>query len=153
MRIRTTATALAVLAALTLAGCSSSSGGSDDDAPAAPGTAAATGRPAAGKAGGSDRDALTAAVADYTAKLFAGDPSGYDDLSARCKQQMTHDAWTQLAKEGHQQYGSQKATGITVDQLSGNLARVSYGAGHIPQFDRKAQPWVREGGAWRWDAC
>lgn len=148
MRIRTTTATLLAAAALALAGCSSSNGGDD----AAPAAATASGKPAAA-AQDDGTAALTAAVRAYTADLFDGDPAGYNYLSARCKEQMTHDAWNQLAEQGHQQYGSQKATGIHVDQLSGDLARVSYGAGKIPQFDRTAQPWTREGGEWRWDAC
>lgn len=89
----------------------------------------------------------------YTADLFGGHADGYKLVSARCKQQMTKSAWADLATQAHHQYGSQTATGIHIDQQSGDLARVSYGAGHIPQFNRKSQPWARESGTWRWDAC
>lgn len=147
MRIRTGVLALAAAATITLTGCSS---GSSSDNTAATTTASGQPAPAAADNGNT---ALTAAVKAYTAKLFDGDASGYNYLSTRCKQQMTKDAWTDLAKQGHQQYGSQKATAITVDQISGDLARVSYGAGRIPQFERHAQPWTREDGTWRWDAC
>lgn len=151
MRIRTTTAALALAAAVVLGAAGCSSGSSSDDA--APAAATATSTKAAAAAQDDGKAALAAAVADYTAKLFDGDSAGYNYLSKRCKQQLTHDAWDQLATDGHQQYGSQKATGIHVDQLSGDLARVSYGAGKIPQFDRTGQPWVREDGTWRWDAC
>jgi hypothetical protein len=145
MRTRIPAAAITAAVLLTLAACSSSS--NDDKAAPANDTA-----PAASKQD-TDKAALTKSVQDYTAELFNGDPAGYDLLSARCKSQMTKDAWTDLAKQGHHQYGSQKATGITIDQLSGNLARVSYGAGNIPAMERHAQPWAREDGTWRWDAC
>ncbi|MGW5352217.1 hypothetical protein ACWERV_17110 [Streptomyces sp. NPDC004031] len=149
MRTRLAAAAIGAAALLTISACSSNS--SDDKADPPTSTGGVKLPPEASQV--PDKAALTKAVADYTAKLFSGDPDGYDYLSARCKQQLTHDAWNDLAKQGHQQYGSQKATGIHVDQLSGDLARVSYGAGNIPDMERKGQPWTREGGTWRWDAC
>jgi hypothetical protein len=145
MRTRLAAT-LAAAALLTLAACSS--GSSHDDA--APTTPAATG---AQQAADSDTAALVKSVTDYTAWLFDGNTAGYTLMSARCKREMSKPVWTALAKGGHQQYGSQKATDIHVDAISGDMARVTYGAGHIPQMDRKGQPWTREDGTWRWDAC
>lgn len=146
MRTTTILTAAALLAALTA--CSSST--DDNKADDAPTTAAeqpsTTPTPAAAAA-------LEQAIRDYTAALFSGDARGYDHVSARCRRQMTKGVWVAMAEEAHQQYGSQKATGIHVDQLSGDLARVSYGAGKIPQFEREGQSWTREGGTWRWDAC
>ncbi|MFG2312878.1 hypothetical protein ACGFS9_30025 [Streptomyces sp. NPDC048566] len=142
-----TRTALAFIAALLLAltGCSS---GSDDKANAAP-----AGSSAAKKKTDADKATLEQAVRDYTAALFSGDASGYNLVSARCQKQMSAAAFTTLAKDAHQQYGSQKATGVHIDQIAGDLARVSYGAGNIPQFNRESQAWTREGGTWRWDAC
>jgi hypothetical protein len=152
MRIRTTATALAVLAALTLAGCSSSSSGSDDDAPA-PGTAAATGRPAAGKAASSDKDALTAAVKAYSAAYFKPDPdAGYALLSKRCRAQIGSEAYRTALTQAVSTYGHQAVKSVTVDSLAGDMARVSYTYG-VPALNQKGQPWVREGGDWRYDSC
>jgi hypothetical protein len=151
MRIRTTATALAVLAALALAGCSSS--GSDDDAPAAPGTAAATGRPAAGKAASSDKDALTAAVKAYSAAYFKPDPdAGYALLSKRCRAQIGSEAYRTALTQAVSTYGHQAVKAVTVDSLSGDMARVSY-TYSVPALNQQGQPWVREGNAWRYDAC
>lgn len=160
MRIRaaiTTTTAL--LALTTLAACSSS----DDKAgTSSPSTATPSSTPSAepsttpttaDPSTGTGTATLEKAVSDYTAALFSGTASGYDVLSARCKKQMTKDAWVTMAKDAHQQYGAQKATGVKVDQMAGDLARVSYGAGNIPQFEREGQAWTREGGTWRWDAC
>lgn len=155
MRTRIAAAVITTAALLSLAtACSSSS--NDDKATAPPaGNTAAGPAPAAGKQdpAATDKAALVKSITDYTTEMFAGNPDGYNLMSARCRQQMTRDAWKTLVKTAHQQYGSQKATNITVDQLSGDLARVSYGAGNIPQFNRKAQPWAREDGTWRWDAC
>jgi hypothetical protein len=151
-RIAVATTLAAVL--LTLTACSSSS---DDkaDQPAPAGNTAAGPAPAAGKQdpAAADKTALTQAVQDYTTKLFNGDLDGYDLVSARCKLNMTKYEWAVLAKKGHHDYGSQVATDIHIDELSGNLARVTYGAGHIPAMDRKGQPWTREGGKWHWDSC
>jgi hypothetical protein len=152
MRTRIAAAVITTAAALALTACSSSS--DDKAAPPVSNTAAGP-APAAGKQdpAAADKAALTKAVTDYTAELFAGNPDGYAYLSKRCKTQLTHDEWTALAKQGHHDYGSQKATKIHVDELSGNLARVTYGAGDIPAMDRKGQPWTREGGQWHWDGC
>lgn len=155
MRTRIAAAALAAAALATaLTACSSSSNDDSKTAPPASTTAAGP-APAAGKQdpAAADKAVLTKAVQDYTARLFKGDASGYDLVSARCKAQYTHDEWTALAKQGHHDYGSQVATDIHIDELSGNLARVTYGAGHIPAMDRTAQPWAREDGQWRWDGC
>ncbi|MFJ8144672.1 hypothetical protein ACIQ6R_06305 [Streptomyces sp. NPDC096048] len=151
MRTRATITLTAALA-LAVTGCSS--GDESDDAAPATSTASS---PAAGQTpapdDGTAKADLEEAVRDYTAALFSGDESGYAALSERCKKTMTKASWVGMAEGAHQQYGAQKATDVKVDQLSGDLARVSYGAGNIPQFEREGQPWVREGGAWRWDAC
>ncbi|MFC8945923.1 nuclear transport factor 2 family protein [Streptomyces rochei] len=151
MRTRATITLAAALA-LAVTGCSSG----DDSDDAAPATSAAS-SPAAGQTPAPDEGTATAeleeSVRTYTRALFSGDATGYDTLSARCKKSMTKASWVGMAKAARQQYGEQQATDVKVDQMSGDLARVSYGAGNIPQFEREGQPWVREDGAWRWDAC
>ncbi|MEU6649498.1 hypothetical protein ABZ904_08625 [Streptomyces sp. NPDC046900] len=153
MRTRATITLAAAVLLLAVTGCSSNDS-SDDAAPASSSTASSTASsPAAEEPTTDDTASLVQAVKDYTAALFSSSKSGYDALSARCKKQMTKTEWIATAEQAHQQYGSQKATGVKVDQLSGDLARVSYGAGNIPQFEREAQSWTREGGTWRWDAC
>lgn len=160
MRTRATITLAAALL-LAATGCSSSDddSSSDDAAPATSSSAPAAeptqaGEPTAAEPKEDDgKAALEKAVKDYTAALFTGDASGYALVSARCQKQMPKAEWTAMAEAAHQQYGAQEATGVNVDQLSGDLARVSYGAGEIPQFDRESQSWAREGGTWRWDAC
>lgn len=134
MRTRTAAITAAVLLA-TLAACSSSDDSTNTEQ-----------KP-------TDTAPLEQAVEDYTAALFSGDANGYSLVSARCKKQMPETEWVEMAETAHQQYGAQKATNVKVDQMSGDLARVSYGAGNIPQFNRESQSWTREDGTWRWDAC
>ncbi|MBL3670626.1 nuclear transport factor 2 family protein [Streptomyces sp. M2CJ-2] len=143
----------ALLLAVALTGCSSSDNGEASNKPT-PAASSSASTPAAEEPKQDiDEAALEEAVRNYTRALFSGDESGYDTLSARCKKQMTKASWVGMAEGAHQQYGAQKVTDLKVDQLSGDLARVSYGAGNIPQFDRESQSWAREGGTWRWDAC
>lgn len=151
MRIRaiTTLTA-AVLLALT--GCSSSDDGGKDPAPAetTPTNTPAPEQPKAKDDGSAD---LEASVRTYTKALFSGDgKTGHALLSKRCKQEITAVEFQGMSEQGHNDYGSLTIKNISVDQISGDLARVSYGVG-VPQFERKAQPWAREDGTWRWDAC
>lgn len=139
--IRTAAVAAA--AALALTACSAK------DTPAAAGNAKAEQQ----SAEQASRAALEESVRSYTAALFAGNADGYDYVSERCRKQMSRAEFVSMAKDAHHQYGPQKATGVKVDQLAGDLARVSYGAGKIPQFEREQQSWTREDETWRWDAC
>lgn len=151
MHRRHTAAAMLAATVLGLTACGGSDGPAATKAPEAPPADAPAS--ASGNPDDEARAALEKAVADYTAALFEGDKAGYDFLSGRCQKSMTGERWLVMAEQAHHDYGSQKATGIKVDQLSGDLARVSYGAGQIPQFNRTGQSWTREGGTWRWDAC
>lgn len=147
MRIRAITTLTAAVL-LTLTACSS---GDDDKADAAPSTTP-TNTPAAEAKDDGSAD-LEASVRAYTKALFSGDgKTGYKILSERCKKETTPAEFQSLSEQGHNDYGSLEIKNISVDQISGDLARVSYGVG-VPQFERKAQPWAREDGTWRWDAC
>lgn len=98
--------------------------------------------------------ALKESVRSYTKALFGNDPdAGYDLMSARCQDAMPKTQFAVMAEQAHHDYGAQEATNVKVNELAGNLARVSYGAGNIPQFDREGQAWTREDGTWKWDAC
>ncbi|MBP5930182.1 hypothetical protein F3K39_19135 [Streptomyces sp. LBUM 1479] len=145
MRTRATVTiAAALLAALTA--CTSDA---DSNKPKA--TAPVNEQKSVAK--DDDKAALESSVRSYTKALFSGDgATGYKLLSARCKQEMTAAQFQTMSDQGHNDYGSLEIKTISVDQISGDLARVSYGVG-VPQFERKAQPWAREDGVWRWDAC
>ncbi|MGW7296095.1 hypothetical protein ACWGIB_27380 [Streptomyces xiamenensis] len=103
--------------------------------------------------GDGEEVALEEAVRAYTEALFAPDAdAAYELLSARCKDEISADEYVGLADSAHNGYGARTIETISIDQLSGDLARVSYTIG-IPDLDREAQPWSREGGTWRWDAC
>lgn len=147
MRIRAITITAAALLALTA--CSSPDDGGKDPGPAA---TTPTNTPAA-KAKDDGAAALEASVRTYTKALFSGDgKTGYNLVSKRCQKEITAAEFQTMSKQGHNDYGSLKIKNISVDQMSGDLARVSYGVG-VPQFEREAQPWTREGGTWRWDAC
>lgn len=147
MRIRTTIATTAALLALTA--CSSD----DGDSSTAESDASAPASKQDTKPKDDGKAALEDSVRTYTKALFGGDgPTGYRLLSARCKQEMSPAQFQTMADQGHNDYGSLEIKTISVDQISGDLARVSYGVG-VPQFERKAQPWAREDGVWRWDAC
>ncbi|MDG9705557.1 hypothetical protein [Streptomyces sp. DH37] len=147
MRRHTTALAvLAAAATLALTGCSTSSSGDDSTAPATDTSSQAD--PQA-----TERAVLEKSVRDYTHALFGGDgPAGYKLVSNRCKEEITPESFNAMADQGHHEHGQLEIKNISVDEISGNLARVSYGVG-VPQFERAAQPWTREDGTWKWDAC
>jgi hypothetical protein len=140
----TTAAALATAALLALTGCSTSS---------EPDTTPDTDTSSQADPQAAERAALEKSVRDYTHALFGGDgPTGYKLVSNRCKQEMTAESFNAMADQGHHEHGQLEIKTISVDEISGNLARVSYGVG-VPKFERKAQPWTREDGTWKWDAC
>lgn len=145
MRTRHTAPAAALLAAALLTACSND--GDDGE------TKATTPADKQAAAENDDTAALEASVRAYTKALFSGDgAAGYKLVSERCKQEIAGQQFQAMSKQGHNDYGPLEIKTISVDQISGDLARVSYGVG-VPQFERKAQPWSREDGTWRWDAC
>ncbi|WP_371602304.1 hypothetical protein OG345_05290 [Streptomyces sp. NBC_01220] len=155
MNTRTTAAIAAGLLAATLTAC-----GSSDDKATAPETTTAASQPPTSTSlsptapVGDESAALKAAVAAYTDAYFAPDPdTAHRMLSARCQTEISQAALSGILDQAAVDYGQHKATGITVDQQSGDLARVTYGVEGLPKFDQKSQPWVREGGQWRYDAC
>jgi hypothetical protein len=96
---------------------------------------------------------LEQAVRDYTAAYFKPDPdTGYAMLSERCQADINQTFYTAQLEQASKDYGQLNVETVTVDQISGDLARVSYGMG-LPILDQKSQPWVNEAGAWRFDAC
>jgi hypothetical protein len=102
------------------------------------------------------RAALERAVRDYTAANFKPDvDTGYAMLSAHCKEETSKEAFSVLlerAYEANTDHDQYKVKRFSVDQLSGDMAQVTYGMG-LPKFDHKREPWVRENGEWRYDAC
>lgn len=156
MRRTVLAAAIATTALVALTACGGDSDDSSDDTPPAKSPAASNRGPATDDTATdatSDTAALEKSVRDYTRALFSGDgPTGYDLLSARCKKLTDPDNFQGLADDAHHQYGNLEIKEINIDTISGDLARVSYSVG-VPALEREAQPWVREDGTWRWDAC
>lgn len=152
MRIRTAAiTALATAALLT--GCSSSSGSDTADSAAPTTTAAATPSAVPTTTGSDDRATLTAAVEAYTKDFFAPDAAGaFALLSARCQKTTSVTEMKQTLAASAQVYGKPAVKSTEVNQLAGDMARVTV---HYvkPPIPEKPQSWTREGGQWRFDNC
>lgn len=153
MHTRTTAVLLAAGLLATLTAC----GSSDDDkpaAPASPSSASAAETPAPSTPADNGTTALTAAVQAYTAAYFKGDAdTAYSALSARCAGKISKAQYEGVVTQAATEYGpDHPATNITAD-VSGDLARVTYKVDGLPKFDQSGQPWAREDGTWRYDAC
>lgn len=148
MHTRTAAVVLFAACALA-AGCSSS-GGHDDKATAAPSATTASGpSPAADP----QRAALEAAVRAYSAAFFTPDAAaGYALLSTSCKADTSRAAYGAELAAAVKTYGHQQIKTLSVDQIAGGLARVSY-TYSVPALDQHRQPWALEGGAWKYDGC
>ncbi|MFM9566133.1 hypothetical protein [Streptomyces turgidiscabies] len=96
---------------------------------------------------------LQLAVRRYTAAYFQGASEvAYAVLSKRCQGQITEDAYGAVVEQAKADYGQQTVKSVSVDKMAGDLARVSYTVS-LPKFDQQGQAWVREGGAWKYDAC
>ncbi|KRV48794.1 hypothetical protein AQ490_23270 [Wenjunlia vitaminophila] len=151
-RARTTSTALAAVALLAafLGAC-----GSDDDTatPSTSSTPKAQPKDAPAPATDNGKAELEQAVKDYTAAFFQPDTEkAYGMLSKRCQGERDKSIYAAQLEQAAADYGPQTATTVTVDQLEGNMARVTYEVS-LPKFNQAAQPWTREGGAWKYDAC
>ncbi|RKN40796.1 hypothetical protein [Streptomyces hoynatensis] len=98
-------------------------------------------------------EALEQAVRDYIAANTTGDAdTGWGFVSARCQQLWGRAEFEQRVQTATDLVGPQDVDSIHVDQLAGDLARVTYTVG-APELNRQQQPWVREGGTWRYDDC
>jgi hypothetical protein len=98
-------------------------------------------------------EALRAAVQGYSDGFLGGDPSAaYDYFSARCKERVSLSYFTGIVMAAGQVYGSAlPITGYDA-QISGDLARVTYGY-DVPALDQTKEPWTREAGSWKQDDC
>lgn len=150
--MRTTTATLATTAALLLAltACSSNS---ENTAESAPTTAATVEEPTTTPTP-ADAAELTAAVQAYTAAYFKGDAkAAYGALSKRCAGKIAPEAYEVVVKQAAADYGPGHAATAVKADVSGALARVSYRVQGLPKFDQQSQPWAREGGTWKYDAC
>lgn len=153
MRTRATITLAAALLALTA--CSST-----DDKPSTAESRPAASSPAAEKQEPTttptpaEAAELTAAVKAYTAAYFEGDAdTAYGMLSARCAKKIGPEAYAAVVEQAKKDYGPDHPATDVQAEVSGKLARVTYKVKGLPKFDQQAQPWTREGDAWKYDAC
>lgn len=106
-------------------------------------------------AGETSSEALEQAVRDYTDAYFAPDSdTAYNMLSERCAAQLQPGAFSAMLDQAAADYGQLSVETFSVDQMSGDLARVTYTVG-LPMVDETLtqQTWVREGDSWRYDGC
>lgn len=149
--MRTTITLATAAALLALTACSSSNDDPGTPASSSPATEqqepSITPTPA-------DAAELTAAVQAYTTAYFKGDTdAAYATLSKRCQGKITAEVYGAVVKQAAADYGQDHAATDVKAEVSGELARVSYKVQGLPKFDQAQQPWTREGGAWKYDAC
>ncbi|BEP14964.1 hypothetical protein acdb102_32750 [Acidothermaceae bacterium B102] len=131
--------------ALVLTGC----GGATKTAAAKP---TATVAPAAAKAK-TAKTAVAKAVKAYSAALVAGKgKKAFPMLSARCRKVIGASGVNAIAAQAHQTYPHAKIKKITVTDVKGAKAHVSY-TYSAAILNQKKQPWVKEKGAWRWNGC
>lgn len=141
-------TAAALLLALTA--CSSS----DDDKAAEPSTAPSRVEQPSTTPTPAEAAALEGAVKAYTVAYFKGDTDAtYATLSKRCQGKVTPEVYGAVVKQAAADYGNGHPATDVQANVSGTLARVSYKVAGLPKFDQQAQPWTREGGDWKYDAC
>ena len=155
--MRTTTATLAATAAALLALTACSSG--DDNADEKPSASATVEEPTTtptntpAPAGDAATD-LERVAATYTDLYFAGEGKpAYVFLSKRCKGQIDEALYQATIEQAAKDYGSDHPATDVHATVSGDMGRVSYKVKGLPKFDQEQQPWTREGGDWKYDAC
>jgi hypothetical protein len=98
-------------------------------------------------------DDLETAVRAYSDAFLSGDAdTAWDLLSSRCRDRLARAEFNGIVGGGADLYGSASMTDLTVDELSGSLARVTY-TYDDPAINQNHEPWVFEDGAWHNDDC
>lgn len=101
---------------------------------------------------GNGSGGLEQAVRDYSAAFLGGDAAGaVGMLSDRCRERIGAEL-PAVVFAAAQTYGNARITSLSVDEQSGNLARVTYRYDR-PELDQEGEPWVRQGGKWKQDDC
>lgn len=109
--------------------------------------------PAAAAPGADPRAALEQTVRTYVTALYTPDAdAAWAIVSQRCREQLGRTALDSDVRRRADLYGRLTVRSVTVDELSGDRARVSYDVG-VPAMAQTRTAWVLAGGAWRWDAC
>jgi hypothetical protein len=150
MRHTTTAAAAVLLLALTA--CSTTADNPPAAASSKAGQSAGTEQPSTPPAD-DGKAQLEQAVRAYSKAYFATDTkAAHGMMSTRCQAKIPAEVYGPVVEASVKQYGVHDIKTFTVDQLSGDLARVTY-TYPVPALDQKQQPWAREGGAWKYDGC
>ncbi|MFJ6935702.1 hypothetical protein [Streptomyces sp. NPDC101132] len=148
MRIHHATTLAAAAALLALTGCTSES---------EPTNASPSGSATLGAEAIPDEQARTdleAAVYAYSDSYFKPDgDAAYRALSKRCaKKAGPQEVFAGIVDTAAKAYGKQEIKSFAIDQLAGDMARVSYTYA-VPKLNQSQQPWTREGGVWKYDGC
>ncbi|MFB7982594.1 hypothetical protein [Streptomyces vinaceus] len=147
-RQHTAAVLLAATTLLALTGCSSDP--ARTDGPAVPAAVGSSGTVTVD----TSRADLEKAVRAYSAAYIKLDAAAaYASLSKRCQGKAgSAEMFARAVSNSPTLYGKEEIQTVTIDQLTGDLARVSYTySGSKPS--QSGQPWVREEGAWKYDHC
>ncbi|WP_159037166.1 hypothetical protein [Streptomyces specialis] len=101
-----------------------------------------------------DAAALEEAVRTFTEVYFTDPPAAYAMLSERCAEQSDEATYTAQLEQFAESFGELSVQTFSVDEIDGDTAHVTYTVGD-PMIDGglAGQPWVREDGEWRYDAC
>jgi hypothetical protein len=152
--MRTTAALLAAAALLALTGCSSSDEG-DATPTKTPSPAPTKSQPSATPSPvPSSVGELERAVKDYTAAYFNAEAStAHRMLSERCRKEINPLVYGDMLRLAKKEFGSDHRATDVKAEVSGKLARVSYRVSGLAKYRQDAEPWAREGGVWKYDAC
>ena len=152
MRTRATITVTAVLL-LAATACSSN----DDDKANGPDVTASAEQPSTtptNTPAPADGVELERVAATYTDLYFGGSgQAAYKFLSKRCQGEADPAVFTATVEQAAKDYGPDHPATDVHATVSGDLGRVSYKVKGLPKFDQQDQPWAREGGDWKYDAC
>jgi hypothetical protein len=92
------------------------------------------------------------AVRSYTAAFLSGrGDAAANMLSARCNTAAMRGAIVTASANAAALYGQAKLVSVTPN-VDGDHATVTYRFDQ-PAIDQENQPWVFEGGSWRYDKC
>ena len=96
---------------------------------------------------------LKDAVQAYSNDYLGGNGAGaFALLSSRCQLTIGLQQETSLASAAKTVYGVLPIISFTVDSNSGREATVSY-TYSVTTLDQRQQPWVLEGGSWKYNHC
>lgn len=151
--MRTTTATLATATLLfALSACSSSSDDSAGPTPRASATVEV--RTSAPEPAADIEEDLARVAGTYTDLYFAGvGESAYAFLSKRCQAKADLAVYSATVEQAAKDYGPDHPATDIHATVSGDMGRVSYKVKGLPRFSQQGQPWTREDGDWKYDAC